>query len=304
VGDNHVTAPAAALVVVVGDVMNDVVVRPQAAIDFATDTPSHIEFSSGGSAANQAAWLAALGTRVRFAGRVGTSDAGEHARALERLGVDSRLTVDTAASTGTVVVLVSADGERSMFTDRGANRHLAGADLDGLLEGADLLHISAYQLFEPQSRLAVRALWDAATRAGIPRSVDPSSFAGIRDAGREAFLEWTSGARLVFPNLDEGRLLTGKDDAEAIVASLLEWYPIVALKLGPEGALASTREGGWVRMAAATTTVVDSTGAGDAFCAGFLACFVRDESLEACTEGALRAAARVIGQAGARPRSA
>jgi len=288
-------------VVVVGDVMNDVVVRPQAAVDVATDTPSRIEFSRGGSAANQAAWLAALGASVRFAGRAGAADAAEHALALERLGVDVRLTVDSAAATGTVVAFVAADGERSMFTDRGANRRLSAADLESLLEGARLLHVSAYQLFEPQSRPGVLALWEAATRVGIVTSVDPASFAGVRDAGREAFFEWTTGARLVFPNLDEGRVLTGSDDPETIVKSLLERYPVVALKLGPGGALTATADGGWVQLPAEAVTVVDSTGAGDAFCAGFLENFVRDETLERCTAGAVAAAARVLGQVGARP---
>jgi sugar/nucleoside kinase (ribokinase family) len=288
------------LVVVVGDVMNDVVVRPLAAVDVATDTPSQIEFSRGGSAANQAAWLAALGASVRFAGRAGAADAAEHERALRRLGVDVRLAVDSAA-TGTVVALVSEDGERSMFTDRGANQHLSGADLEGLLEGASLLHVSAYQLFEPRSRPALRALWNAAAQGGIPTSVDPASFAGVRDAGRDAFLDWTSGARLLFPNLDEGRLLSGEEEPEAIVESLLAWYPVVALKLGPGGALAGTADGARVRLPAEAASVVDSTGAGDAFCAGFLARFVSGEALESCTAAGLTAAARVISQAGARP---
>jgi sugar/nucleoside kinase (ribokinase family) len=301
--DNEVTdaAPAIPLVVVVGDVMNDVVVRPQTPVEVATDTDSEIGFSFGGSAANQAAWLGALGARVRFAGRAGSGDAADHERALAQFDVDVRLGSDATSATGTVVALVSPDGERSMFTDRGANRHLSAADLEGLLEGASLLHVSAYQFFEPKSRPAVRALWEAAAGAGIPRSVDPASFAAVRDAGRDAFFEWTSGARLVFPNLDEGRQLSGKDDPEAIVTSLLDQYPLVALKLGPGGALAGTADGTRVRLSPDVTRVLDSTGAGDAFCAGFLARFVRGEALGSCTAGAATAAALVMSQTGARP---
>jgi len=290
-------------VAVVGDVMNDVVVRPQAPIDVATDTASRIEFSCGGSAANQAAWLAALGTPVRFAARAGTADAGAHRAALEQLGVDVRLAVDPDLPTGTVVVLVDADGERSMFTDRGANLHLAPADLEGLLDGASLLHVSAYQLFEPHTRRSLRPLLATATEAGLPVSVDPASFAGVRDAGRDAFLEWTAGAQLVFPNLDEGRLLTGADEAEAILDRLLGSYQVVALKLGPAGALAGNASGERVHVAAQPVAVVDSTGAGDAFCAGFLSRFVRGGSLQACTAQAVATAAGVMGQPGARPRA-
>jgi len=74
----------------------------------------------------------------------------------------------------------------------------------------------------------------------------------------------------VFPNLDEGRLLTGRDEPEAIVTVLLETYPLVALKLGAAGALVAAADGRRVPMAAQPAEVVDSTGAGDAFCAGFL----------------------------------
>lgn len=306
-GSSPMTAPRAEspIVAVVGDVMNDIVVAPQAEIDVATDTPSRIEVSRGGSAANQAAWLASLGAGVRFAGRAGASDIAGHRHALQCLGVDVRLGEDADVPTGSVVVLVAADGERSMFTDRGANRNLSGDDLDGLLDGVaesgGLLHISAYQLFEPLTRQILRAVWARAERAGIPRSVDPGSFAGVRDAGRESFLAWTAGASLVFPNFAEGRLLSGEEEPEAIVSSLLDTYRIVALKLGRAGALVGSTDGTRVRLAAEPAPVLDSTGAGDAFCAGFLARFVRGAGLAQCTADALASSAAVIGQIGARP---
>ena len=159
-----------------------------------------------------------------------------------------------------------------MFTDRGANLGLRPADLPGqLLDGAKLLHVSGYQLFESGTRSAVRDLWQAALEAGIPTSVDPASVSGLRKMGSQSFLEWTSGASLVFPNLDEGRLLTGHREPEAIVAALLETYRIVALKLGAAGALVAASDGRRVPIAARPAAVVDCTGAGDAFCAGFLA---------------------------------
>ena len=202
-------------VIVVGDVINDVVVRPRGSVEVGTDTPSDIERSPGGSGANQAAWMAALNVEVRFAGRAGAADSADHREALERAGVEPRLTDDEDLPTGTIVVLVSPDGERSMFTDRGANRALGAADLPAeLLEGCRLLHVSAYPLFEPGSRDAVLQLCASAIAAGITVSIDPASAAGLRAVGRRAFLEWTSGAQLVFPNLDEGRLLTGLDDPD------------------------------------------------------------------------------------------
>ena len=232
------------LVVVVGDVINDVIVVPNGPPVTGTDTASTIEFSPGGSGANQAAWLARLGTAVRFVARVGALDLEDHRAALGRFGVEALLSPDHDQATGTIVVMVGADGERSMFTDRGANRALRAADLPaGLLEGAGLLHLSGYQLFESTTRAAVRGLWAAARRAGIATSIDPASVAGLREVGREAFLEWTSGARVAFPNLDEGRLLSGRDKPEAIAAALLECYEVVVLKLGPSGVFVASNNG-------------------------------------------------------------
>ncbi|MGO9581320.1 MAG: carbohydrate kinase family protein [Acidimicrobiales bacterium] len=292
------------LVVVIGDVINDVIVRPQGPIAVGTDTPSEIERSPGGSGANQAAWLAALGTAVRFVGRVGAHDAAYHRAALERLGVDTWLVADSDEATGTIVVLVGADGERSMFTDRGANAALAEADLpDGVLDDAALLHVSGYQFFEPATRPLIRDLWARALDAGVETSVDPASGAGLSQVGAGPFLEWTSGARFVFPNLDEARLLSGREEPEEMVAELLETYPVVALKLGPAGALVASAGGRVVRVDAQPARILDSTGAGDAFCAGFLTSWLRGRDLEGCALEAVRAAAGAVGQVGARPRT-
>jgi sugar/nucleoside kinase (ribokinase family) len=292
------------VVVVIGDVINDFIVRPFGTVALGTDTPSRIEPSPGGSGANQAAWLAALATPARFVGRAGSQDASYHRAALEQLGVDVRLASADDEATGTIVVLVAADGERSMFTDRGANSALGEADLpEGVLDGARLLHVSGYQLFEPGSRAAVRRLWAVARDAGIATSVDPASVAGLREVGREPFLEWTAGALFAFPNLDEGRLLSGADEPGEIMSSLLERYSVVALKLGASGAMVASRDGQKVKLGPRDGVVVDSTGAGDAFCAGFLASWMRGGDLEACALAAVSAAARAVGQVGARPRN-
>ena len=123
------------------------------------------------------------GGALRWPGRGGGLP--DHREALERAGVEPRLTDDEDLPTGTIVVLVSPDGERSMFTDRGANRALGAADLPAeLLEGCRLLHVSAYPLFEPGSRDAVLQLCASAIAAGITVSIDPASAAGLRAVGR------------------------------------------------------------------------------------------------------------------------
>ena len=192
-----------------------------------------------------------------------------------------------------------------MFTDRGANEALQAADLpENVLEGARLLHVSGYQLFEPATRSAVRGLWAMAREAGVDTSVDPASVAGLRKVGRQAFLEWTSGARLAFPNLDEGRLLSGCDEPDAIVAALLESYEVVVLKLGPSGALVGSVDGDRIRVDAKPVPIMDSTGAGDAFCAGFLTSWMRGGELSHCALAGIRVAELAVSQVGARPRTA
>jgi len=291
--------------VVIGDVINDIIVRPTGPIAVGTDTASRIERSPGGSGANQAAWLAALSTPVRFIGRVGAADVAFQKSELERLGVETRLASSDDQATGTIVVLVASDGERSMFTDRGANSALGEADLpSSVLDDAGLLHVSGYQLLEPGTRTAVLRLWAAALDAGIPTSVDPASVAGLREVGRGQFLAWTAGAEMAFPNLDEGRLLSGTEEPETIVSTLLGRYRVVALKLGASGALVGSADGRRVEIGSRAARIIDSTGAGDAFCAGFLTSFMRGGDLEACAQHAVSAAARAVGQVGARPRSA
>jgi sugar/nucleoside kinase (ribokinase family) len=293
------------LVLVVGDVMNDVVVRPREHFSPATDTASEIEWSPGGSAANQAAWLGYLVGRARFAGRAGKADAAAHRQALAALGVDAHIAEDEAARSGTVVVIVSAEGERSMYTDRAANAALGPQDLDPtvLLDGVGLLHISGYTLFETAGRAGAARLTAAAMRSGIPVSVDPASTAGLRSAGASSFFEWTSGAELLFPNLDEGRYLAGADDPEEVVSVLLGAYRVVALKLGEDGCLVGSAAGERVRIegSAGAEVGVDSTGAGDAFCAGFLARWVERAGLEECAASAMAAAGEAIRRLGARP---
>ncbi|WP_395103464.1 carbohydrate kinase family protein [Actinomadura sp. SCN-SB] len=300
------------MILVVGDVINDIVVRPRTPVAADSDTPSTITASPGGSGANQAAWLGALGARVRFAGRAGADDIAAHSAALEAAGVDARLVADPRAPTGRIVVLARG-GRRDMFTDRGANLNLTRADLpDDLLDGAGLLHVSGYSLFHPGVSAAVGDLMRRARERGVATSVDPCSAAFLRDSGPEAFRAWARGARLIFPNLAEGRLLTGARSADAVATSLLGDYPVVALKLGADGALIASRDTALkgtasadaqsrLRLPSVPAEVVDPTGAGDAFCAGFLTAWVPGRPLDECARAALTAAASAVATVGARP---
>jgi len=288
-------------VLIVGDVIDDIVVTPLGNVTRDSDTTSHIRATPGGSAANQAAWLAAAGVDVRFVARVGVADVERHRRELEVFGVETVLIGDPDAPTGTIVVMLDADGSRTMYTDRGANLRLTTGDVPlTLLDDVDALHVNGYALFSESPRLAVQSLIGEARRRGIVVTADPSSSAYLEDLGASMFLACTSDAAVCLPNLDEGRVLSGQTDPHDVLAFLGEHYPVVALKLGPGGVLVG--ESGAVELIApASSSVVDPTGAGDAFCAGFLSSWLgRKSAIDAALAGSLLAA-RAVATLGGRP---
>jgi sugar/nucleoside kinase (ribokinase family) len=165
-----------------------------------------------------------------------------------------------------------------------------------------LLHLSGYSLFHSRVGEAVADLVGRARARGIGTSVDPSSAAFLEAGGPTVFRDRARGARLIFPNLAEGRLLTGEDDPDAVAGALLADHPVVALKLGEEGALIAARDGTRLRLPSVPAEVVDTTGAGDAFCAGFLTAWAANRPLDECARAAVSAAARAVATVGARPR--
>jgi sugar/nucleoside kinase (ribokinase family) len=294
---------AGAIVLVVGDVIDDVIVRPLEPVTRGSDTRARIEPSLGGSGANQAAWLAHHGATVRFAGRVGRADLPRHRQAFTSAGVEAHLAADDEVATGTIVVIVDPDdAERTMYTDRGANLGLRVEDLpDSLLEDVALLHVSGYSLFDANVREAVLDLTGRARRRGLQVSVDPASVAFLEAVGPATFLRWVDGVDLLLPNLDEGRLLTGERGPAAIATRLLDHAEVVALKLGAEGALVVRRGSPALSVPAVAGEIVDTTGAGDAFCGAFLAGWIQGRALEELAEAAVVAGARAAAVPGARP---
>lgn len=285
-------------VVVAGDVMEDVVATLDRAVAFGSDTPARISRRGGGAGANTAVWLARAGARVRLLGRVGDDAAGAALAAeLRGEGVDGVAQVDPGRPTGTCVVLVGADGERTMLPDAGAN---AGLEAEALPAGATHLHVAGYALLHPGSRPAARALLDAARAAGLSTSVDPSSAAPLAHAGPAAFLEWMGEVDLLVPNRAEAAVLAGDEDPEGAARALCTGAAReVVVTLGPSGALWT--DGRRVRRADAPPVAVrDTTGAGDALAAGLLAARARGagpaEALAAGCALAGRAVTRLGGR--------
>jgi sugar/nucleoside kinase (ribokinase family) len=283
--------------------MVDVTVALSAEIARATDTSARIRTGWGGSAANVAAWLAAIDVSAAFLGRVGADSFGQAAiDALRTAGVAVYADTDADRPTGTCVVLVHPDGERSMLPDPGANAGLRPQNLGvAPFAWASHLHLSAYTLFSKDSRAAGLAAQIRAREVGITLSVDAASAALLTTAGVDNFLSWTRGADLLFANLDEAAAITGASDPRAAAEGLTGHYPEVVVKLGAAGAIWAGDGGGQVRVEGRAIEVVDTTGAGDAFAAGFLSVRLRKDDPKAALEAGTALAARAISRLGARP---
>ena len=287
---------------VVGDVVDDVLVRQLAETSVASDTKAEIDQQPGGSAANVAAWLGRAGAGVTFVGRAGHQGVDRHVAALEAHGVDARISGDASRPTAAVVLLVDPAGERTMYVDRGANSCLTPADVPvDAWHGAGWLHLTGYTFFDPEVRGVAIALVRQAAAAGVGVSVDPSSSAFLRAAGPDAFLAWTSGTSLVTPNVDEATVLTGETDPVRAGRALVAHYPEVVVTCGRDGAVHCTGGADPLWSKAMATDVIDSTGAGDAFCAGLLAARSAGADLPDQLAAGARLAAEAVSRLGARP---
>ncbi|MCK2217235.1 sugar kinase [Actinomadura sp. ATCC 31491] len=288
---------------VVGDAVTDVVARHAAPVQPGTDTAADIVLRPGGSGANTAAWAAHLGADVRLLARLGYDSSDWHIAELTRTGVRPQVTVDPDHPTAVVIAMVDHSGERSMLTNRGAGSRISERDWDpALLDGVARLHLSGYVFFAPPGlRLARAAMADAAA-AGVAVSLDPASTGPLRDFGVERFMAETAGAGLVIPNLDEALLLSGAPTPERAAEALSERYGTAVVKLGAGGALAAVDGALVARVPGVPADVVDTTGAGDAFAAGFLTAALRGCGERAALEEGCRAGAACVAQVGGRPR--
>jgi ribokinase len=286
-------------VVVLGDVMVDVVARLTGPLAAASDAPATIRFHGGGSAANTAVWLAAAGANPVLVGCVGDDERGRHEQGALRLaGVDARLAVDPELPTGTCVVLVGPDGERTMVPDAGANDALREEDLaDELLDPGGHLHVAGYALLREGSRAAARGAIRRALGVGMSVSVDPSSSALLSPE----FLDWAYGAGLLLPNVLEALALSGEADPERAGRALAERFDEVVVTLGAEGALWTDGSEVLRVPAEPVEAVEDSTGAGDAFAAGLLAARLEGAEVTEALAAGCRLAARAVRESGARP---
>ena len=267
-----------------GDLLLDVIVRLEQPLEPGTDAAAQTRTGAGGQAANVAAWAAALGAEARFVGKRGDDPAASLAAGeLARLGVTVFGPV-VLGRNGVVVSIVGEEGERAMASDRGVAPTLSADELEpAWFEGATHLHLSGYSLMSSPIDAAATRAAGLVRAGGGTVSVDLASRRVILDFGPERLRRVLGelGPELVFAN-EEERAELGPE-----VAVDATWV----LKRGAAGA-AVERDGQKSQFPAVPAEVIDTTGAGDAFAAGYLVGGV---------ELALETAARCVSQLGATP---
>ena len=272
------TRPRHVRALVLGDLALDVALAPSRPLQRGTDVPGAVRLHQGGSAANTARWLARLGTRTTLVCAVGRDVAGRAlVAALRADGVLVRAVRPAGAPTARIGMLVDpASGERSFVADRGAADLLRPADLEAAwFRGVGVVHLPAYSLLGPLGA-AGRAAVVRARAAGAQVSLDLSSSGPLLAGGRAAAhaLAREVAPDLLFTNQAEAAAFLGQPDP----ARLLDFAPVAVVKRGAGGATLLIRGPGGVtapgvRLEVATRPFVaaDTTAAGDAFDAGFLA---------------------------------
>ncbi len=265
--------------------------------------------SSGGSVANTCALAAALGAKVVYLGRVARDQLGEVFRHdIQAAGVIFPTPAAGGGSggalvsaTGSCMIAVTPDGQRTMNTYLGACTEFGPEDLDdALIEGSAVLYLEGYLFDPPEAQAAFRRAAEVAHAAGRQVALSLSD-AFCVDRHRAAFREFVAGhVDMLFANETEVCSLYEENEFEPAAARAAADVRLAALTRGAEGSI--VLEGGArIEVAAAPAHVVDTTGAGDAYAAGFLAGLAAGRTLEACGALGSRAAALVIGQYGARP---
>lgn len=260
---------------------------------------------SGGSAANTIAGMAALGDKCAFIGQVADDQLG-HIFAHDIRAAGIRFDVPARAgepTTGRCLILVSPDGQRTMNTFLGASHFLPAAALDRqLIEDSAYLYLEGY-LWDPEEpREAMRAAIEVARGAGRKVAFTLSAEFVI-DRHREAFIAMIDAGMidLLFANDDELKSLTGQFDLEAAIAAVAGKVETLIVTLGPDGAMAIEGEMRTQVSAERVDQVVDTTGAGDLFAAGFLHARIAGRSTEESLRLGAICAAECIGHYGPRP---
>lgn len=265
-----------------------------------------VEIHSGGSCANTIAGLGFLGARSIYCGQVGDDQLGHlYAARMEEACGGHCLNWTKAANTGKCLSIVSAtDAERTMLTDLGAAVTMDDlGDFPGIIRQSRVLHVTAYLLLGEPMAARAREAMAVAVQEQIPVSIDvadPFVVSTVREAMWAAIEEF---ADIVFMNEEEATTLAGVDDPLEALDKVAEICDTVILKLGGRGSVVQHR-GQRVTAGVHPVEAIDTTGAGDAYAAGFLYGYVRGWDAARSADLGSRTAALTVAQLGAVVRDA
>jgi len=280
-------------IVVLGDLNLDVLARLPCDLPHGGEVRTSVESTPGGSAGNFARAAACEGADIIFIGCVGNDLVGELlVRSLVEQGIDVQVK-HVELPTGTIVALQYGT-ESTMLCSRGANDGLDPSWIrEDFFHGANHLHLSGYSLLSPAQLLAIQKAMRIAQGKDISISASPPPANLIHSFGVTRFLEAIAKVNFIFLNLKEGKLLSGKETPEEIVTVLAETFAAGALTLGGEGSLAWS---GNKRDRCQTDSIkaLDTTGAGDAFAAGFVVTYLKNRDLSAANRRGNEVAYRVL----------
>ena len=261
---------------------------------------------SGGSAANTAAGVASLGGRSAFVGKVADDEMGRiFTHDLRAAGV-AYATPPAATGVGTArcLILVTPDAERTMNTFLGVAAELGAGDVDeALVASARIAYLEGYLVGVGAAQAALGRTVELARRSGTTVALTLSDPLWVR-LNRDAFSALLPGVDVLLANEEEALELTGAAGLEAAVEMLAATCPVVAVTRGARGVVATDGKETVAVPADPVDQLVDTTGAGDLFAAGFLYGQARDLALGTCARLGTLAAAEVISHFGARPQAA
>jgi sugar/nucleoside kinase (ribokinase family) len=296
-------------IVVVGDLVLDVVLAPARPLEVGSDVPGRVLLTQGGSAATTARWLGRLGARASLVCAVGRDATGRALlAALRSDGVTPRVVRVPGERTGRIGVFVAHDGERSFVQDRGAALQLAPDNLrEAWFSSSDLVHVPTYSLLGEPLGLAGRHAVELARGAGAAVGTDLSSIGPLLADGRPAALALMHeiAPDFLFATASEAAALLGTKRPDG----LLEFARIAVIKRGGQGATVLARGAPGERplrfeVATRQVAAADTTGAGDAFTAGFLVGWFAARAAGHATAASLHRAAVAGHRAAARQVSA
>lgn len=262
---------------------------------------------SGGSAANTLAGMAAMGCECAFIGQIADDQLGQvFAHDIRATGIAFATPARSAdPSTARCLILVTPDAQRTMNTFLGASQYLPAAALDrDLIADSAILYLEGY-LWDPEEpRAAMRAAIDTAREAGRKVAFTLSD-AFVIERHRADFLDLIAQRQIdiLFANEAEIQSLAELDDFDAAVAKFAADVPLLVVTRSEKGAIAIRNGDHFAVPAEPIDKIVDTTGAGDLFAAGFLTGLIREETIETCLKMGAIAAAEIISHYGARSRA-